>query len=113
MQLDYWFDYCSRAIIMKGLVDLYFFENHFYTFGTFVENSVLMYGWYSKGKCFKLPIPSKHQLHTVYIQERNMMVPKEFCNRGRGLSAAETASHSSITNFLTWMYIVHTTNILL
>ena len=26
---------------------------------------------------------------------------KEFCNRGRGLTAEETASHSSITNFLT------------
>ena len=37
---------------------------------------------------------------------------KELCNRGRGLSAAiqleETASHSSITNFLTYWLIENT-----
>ena len=31
----------------------------------------------------------------------NELLGKEFCSRGRGLSAATYASHSSITNFLT------------
>ena len=37
--------------------------------------------------------------HSRFIDD---VSSKEFCNRGRGLSAAieETASHSSITNFL-------------
>ena len=34
----------------------------------------------------------------------NLVLAKEFCNRGRVLSAAETASHSSITNFLSSGY---------
>ena len=35
----------------------------------------------------------------------NNCLPKEFCNRGRGLSATEPASHSSITNFLMPTYL--------
>ena len=39
-----------------------------------------------------------------FLENTVGLMVKELCNRGRGLSAAkleETASHSSITNFLT------------
>ena len=43
-----------------------------------------------------------YYLITLLCEINARAMCKEFCNRGRGLSAAieETASHSSITNFL-------------
>ena len=103
----------SRKIFLEILfLRKIFFRDKFYVFETIVfpmqcisfgiinylleieifSNKIIWsYRYYRKNICIKKSFFSKVIL-------RDSALIKEFCNRGRGLSAA---SHSSITNFLT------------